>query len=92
MVPPSSQLLLTDLSFLHRPYSLLYALFFTESVLNKSYPVVLGRKTLSYVVKYEGGTAETEFFVEGRKFLDENFEGLVTIYLSLLEPSTKVSI
>ncbi|MGH0133744.1 UNVERIFIED_CONTAM: hypothetical protein FKN15_005259 [Acipenser sinensis] len=60
-----------------------------KSVLNKSYPVVLGRKTLSYVVKYEGGTAETEFFVEGRKFLDENFEGLVTIYLSLLEPSTK---
>ncbi|XP_041129502.1 protein-arginine deiminase type-2-like [Polyodon spathula] len=60
-----------------------------KSMFNKSYPVVLGRKTLSYVVKYEGGTAETEFFVEGRRFLDEKFEGLVTIYLSLLEPSTK---
>ncbi|MBN3317180.1 PADI2 deiminase, partial [Atractosteus spatula] len=56
------------------------------SVLN--YPLVLGQKRLSHVVKYRGGASETEFFVEGRRFPDEDFPGLVTINLSLLEPST----
>ncbi|XP_006641986.2 protein-arginine deiminase type-2 [Lepisosteus oculatus] len=56
------------------------------SVLN--YPLVLGQKRLSHVVKYTGGASETEFFVEGRRFPDEDFPGLVTINLSLLEPST----
>ncbi|XP_028663762.1 protein-arginine deiminase type-2 [Erpetoichthys calabaricus] len=48
------------------------------------YSYVLGQKTLSHIVKYEG--EETVFFVEGCRFPDEDFDGLVTIYLSVLEP------
>ncbi|XP_032088021.1 protein-arginine deiminase type-2-like [Thamnophis elegans] len=47
---------------------------------------ILGRRKLSHVVKYTGGSAELEFFVEGLHFPDESFDGLVTIHVSLLEP------
>ncbi|XP_063173389.1 protein-arginine deiminase type-2 [Candoia aspera] len=47
---------------------------------------VLGRRKLSHVVKYTGGSAELEFFVEGLRFPDESFDGLVSVHVSLLEP------
>ncbi|XP_077168465.1 protein-arginine deiminase type-2-like [Paroedura picta] len=46
---------------------------------------VLGRRKLFHVVKYTGGSAEMEFFVEGLRFPDDSFNGLVTISVSLLE-------
>ncbi|XP_066493203.1 protein-arginine deiminase type-2 [Tiliqua scincoides] len=46
---------------------------------------VLGRRKLYHVVKYTGGSAELEFFVEGLRFPDESFNGLVTVHVSLLE-------
>ncbi|XP_061457181.1 protein-arginine deiminase type-2 [Rhineura floridana] len=50
---------------------------------------VLGRGKLYHVVKYTGGSAEMEFFVEGLRFPDDTFDGLVTIHASLLEPVTE---
>ncbi|XP_034975945.2 protein-arginine deiminase type-2 isoform X2 [Zootoca vivipara] len=47
---------------------------------------VLGPRKLFHVVKYTGGSAEMEFFVEGLRFPDDGFDGLVTIHVSLLEP------
>ncbi|XP_063001244.1 protein-arginine deiminase type-2-like [Elgaria multicarinata webbii] len=47
---------------------------------------VLGRRKLYHVVKYTGGSAELEFFVEGLRFPDDSFNGLVTVNVSLLEP------
>ncbi|XP_044277098.1 protein-arginine deiminase type-2 [Varanus komodoensis] len=47
---------------------------------------ILGRKKLYHMVKYTGGSAEMEFFVEGLRFPDDSFNGLVTINVSLLEP------
>ncbi|KAG8142222.1 hypothetical protein E2320_006166 [Naja naja] len=47
---------------------------------------ILGRRKLSHVVKYTGGSAELEFFVEGLRFPDESFDGLVSVHVSLLEP------
>ncbi|XP_019367119.1 PREDICTED: protein-arginine deiminase type-2-like, partial [Gavialis gangeticus] len=46
---------------------------------------VLGRRKLYHSVKYTGGSAELEFFVEGLRFPDESFNGLVSISVSLLE-------
>nr|XP_056721579.1 protein-arginine deiminase type-2-like [Euleptes europaea] len=46
---------------------------------------VLGQRKLFHVVKYTGGSAEMEFFVEGLRFPDDSFNGLVTISVSLLE-------
>ncbi|XP_053136962.1 protein-arginine deiminase type-2-like isoform X2 [Hemicordylus capensis] len=46
---------------------------------------VLGRRKLYHVVKYTGGSAELEFFVEGLRFPDDSFSGLVTVHVSLLE-------
>uniref|UniRef100_F6SFR1 Protein-arginine deiminase type-2 n=1 Tax=Ornithorhynchus anatinus TaxID=9258 RepID=F6SFR1_ORNAN len=46
---------------------------------------ILGRRKLYHVVKYAGGSAEMEFFVEGLRFPDESFSGLVSIHISLLE-------
>uniref|UniRef100_A0A7M4FHL8 protein-arginine deiminase n=1 Tax=Crocodylus porosus TaxID=8502 RepID=A0A7M4FHL8_CROPO len=45
---------------------------------------VLGRRKLYHSVKYTGGSAELEFFVEGLRFPDESFNGLVSISVSLL--------
>uniref|UniRef100_G3SPK8 Protein-arginine deiminase n=1 Tax=Loxodonta africana TaxID=9785 RepID=G3SPK8_LOXAF len=46
---------------------------------------ILGRRKLYHVVKYTGGSAELLFFVEGLRFPDEGFSGLVSIHVSLLE-------
>ncbi|OXB78078.1 UNVERIFIED_CONTAM: hypothetical protein H355_007220 [Colinus virginianus] len=49
------------------------------------YVHVLGRRKLCHIVKYSGGAAELEFFVEGLQFPDESFPGLISIHVSLLE-------
>ncbi|XP_004679411.1 PREDICTED: protein-arginine deiminase type-2 [Condylura cristata] len=49
------------------------------------YVHILGRKKLYHVVKYTGGVAELLFFVEGLRFPDESFSGMVSIHASLLE-------
>ncbi|KAG8569877.1 hypothetical protein GDO81_014575 [Engystomops pustulosus] len=51
---------------------------------NKVYRHVLGRDKLFYKARYTG-TGELEFYVEGLRFPDEGFNGLVTIKASLLE-------
>lgn len=52
----------------------------------KDYPLVLSSKVLSQEVPYLGGVAEMNFYVEGLRFPDKDFDGLVSINLSLLEP------
>lgn len=51
---------------------------------------VLGRRKLFHTVPYPGGAAELHFFVEGLRFPDETFSGLVSIHVSLLEPLAEV--
>ncbi|XP_040182985.1 protein-arginine deiminase type-2 [Rana temporaria] len=51
---------------------------------SKVYTHVLGRQKLFYKTRYTG-TRELEFFVEGLRFPDEGFDGLVSIKASLLE-------
>uniref|UniRef100_A0A8C5JFG7 protein-arginine deiminase n=1 Tax=Junco hyemalis TaxID=40217 RepID=A0A8C5JFG7_JUNHY len=53
------------------------------------YVQVLGRRKLFHAVPYPGGAAELHFFVEGLRFPDETFSGLVSIHVSLLEPLTE---
>uniref|UniRef100_A0A8B9HKS4 Peptidyl arginine deiminase, type II n=1 Tax=Astyanax mexicanus TaxID=7994 RepID=A0A8B9HKS4_ASTMX len=55
----------------------------------QDYPLVLSKNELAGEVPYLGGKSELEFFVEGLRFPDKDFEGLVTINLSLLEPNAK---
>ncbi|XP_041845801.1 protein-arginine deiminase type-2-like [Melanotaenia boesemani] len=47
---------------------------------------VLSIDVLSQDVPYVGGTAEMNFYVEGLRFPDKDFDGLISISLSLLEP------
>nr|XP_057911938.1 protein-arginine deiminase type-2 isoform X1 [Doryrhamphus excisus]XP_057911939.1 protein-arginine deiminase type-2 isoform X1 [Doryrhamphus excisus] len=47
---------------------------------------VLCSNVLSREVPYLGGAAEMNFYVEGLKFPDKDFDGLISISLSLLEP------
>lgn len=56
----------------------------------KDYPLVLSSDVLSKEVPYLGGVAEMNFYVEGLRFPDKDFNGLVTINLSLLEPISDV--
>ncbi|XP_041835467.1 protein-arginine deiminase type-2 isoform X2 [Melanotaenia boesemani] len=56
------------------------------SVFVKDYPLVLSSEVLSQEVPYLGGTAEMNFYVEGLRFPDKDFDGLISINLSLLEP------
>ncbi|XP_073324619.1 protein-arginine deiminase type-2 [Pagrus major] len=61
----------------------------TGSFLNvflKDYPMVLSSEVLSSEVPYLGGDAEMKFYVEGLRFCDRDFDGLISINLSLLEP------
>ncbi|KAM9409519.1 protein-arginine deiminase type-2 isoform 2-T2 [Pholidichthys leucotaenia] len=51
------------------------------------YPLVLSSKVLTQEVPYLGGDAEIKFYVEGLRFTDRDFDGIVTINLSLLEPT-----
>ncbi|XP_070758688.1 protein-arginine deiminase type-2 isoform X2 [Enoplosus armatus] len=52
----------------------------------KNYPLVLNSEVLSQEVPYLGGAAEMNFYVEGLRFPDKDFDGLISINLSLLEP------
>ncbi|KAF5905648.1 protein-arginine deiminase type-2 isoform X1, partial [Clarias magur] len=52
----------------------------------KQYPLVLNKKQLANEVPYSGGKAELMFYVEGIRFPDKDFDGLLTINISLLEP------
>lgn len=56
----------------------------------KDYPLVLSSEVLSQEVPYLGGVAEMNFYVEGLRFPDKDFDGLVSINLSLLEPISAV--
>lgn len=55
----------------------------------KDYVMVVGKDVLADEVPYLGGKTELQFYVEGLRFPDKDFDGLVTINLSLLEPSGK---
>lgn len=55
------------------------------------YPLVLSREVLSQEVPYLGGDAEINFYVEGLRFTDKDFSGLISINLSVLEPISEVS-
>ncbi|CAI9165657.1 unnamed protein product [Rangifer tarandus platyrhynchus] len=60
--------------------------FYAENpFFGQRYVHILGRRKLCHVVKYTGGSAELLFFVEGLRFPDEGFSGLVSIHVSLLE-------
>lgn len=52
----------------------------------KDYPLVLSSDVLSKEVPYVGDDGELKFHVEGLRFPDKDFDGLVYINLSLLEP------
>ncbi|KAI9548988.1 hypothetical protein NQZ68_003522 [Dissostichus eleginoides] len=52
----------------------------------KEYPLVLSNEVLSQEVPYLGGVSEMKFYVEGLRFPDKDFDGLISINLSLLEP------
>ncbi|XP_027134791.1 protein-arginine deiminase type-2-like [Larimichthys crocea] len=54
-----------------------------------NYPLFLDSRYLSKQVTYLGGAREVNFYVEGLRFLDKDFNGLITINLSLLEPISK---
>lgn len=57
----------------------------------KRYPLVLDDKVLSKELPYPGGLAQLNLYVEGLRFPDLGFEGLVRINLSLLETISEVS-
>ena len=59
--------------------------FFPDFV--KRYPLVLDEEVLSQEVPYQ---EEMNLYVEGLCFPDKDFDGLVTIHLSLLEPISEV--
>uniref|UniRef100_A0A671KBA3 protein-arginine deiminase n=1 Tax=Sinocyclocheilus anshuiensis TaxID=1608454 RepID=A0A671KBA3_9TELE len=61
----------------------------SENLFLKDYIMVVGTDTLTQEVPYLGGKTELAFFVEGLRFPDKDFDGLVTINLSLLEPCGK---
>ncbi|XP_041635586.1 protein-arginine deiminase type-2-like isoform X2 [Cheilinus undulatus] len=61
------------------PLSYLYSLFV------QYYPLVLSDEVLIKEVPYPGGNGELEFYVEGLRFPDKDFDGLITINLSLLD-------
>lgn len=56
----------------------------------KDYPLVLSSDSLSQEVPYVGGVGEMNFYVEGLRFPDKDFDGLISINLSLLEPISTV--
>ena len=59
--------------------------FFTDFV--KRFPLVLDDKVLSQEVPYQ---EEVNLYVEGLRFPDTDFDGMIKIHLSLLEPIAEV--
>ncbi|KAM4582841.1 protein-arginine deiminase type-2-like isoform 2-T2 [Fundulus diaphanus] len=51
----------------------------------KDYQLVLSSEVLSQEVPYPGGSAEMNFYVDGLRFPDEDFDGLISINLNLME-------
>ncbi|XP_053136528.1 protein-arginine deiminase type-3-like isoform X3 [Hemicordylus capensis] len=51
----------------------------------RQYQHVLGSGKLSYVVEHRSGREENIFYVEGLKFPDVDFSGLVSFHVTLLE-------
>lgn len=70
----------------------LAALPYTFTSFLNDYPVVLSREGLSQEVPYVGGEAEVNFYVEGLRFPDKDFNGLISINLSVLEPISEVRV
>lgn len=91
-----SLFMLKSLSYEEPQYlNLVYVVVLTaEKVLYKyfikDYPLVLCSEVLSQEVPYLGGVAEMKFYVEGLRFPDKGFDGLISINLSLLEPISEV--
>uniref|UniRef100_A0A8C5SJE0 Protein-arginine deiminase n=1 Tax=Laticauda laticaudata TaxID=8630 RepID=A0A8C5SJE0_LATLA len=56
------------------------------------YKHILGSGKISYHVKRNLGQVQTVFYVEGLKFPDIDFSGIVTFHASLLEPVPETSI
>lgn len=52
----------------------------------ETYPLVLSSYTESEEVPYEGGDTKWNYYVEGLRFPDKDFDGFIKIHLSLLEP------
>ncbi|XP_010141751.1 PREDICTED: protein-arginine deiminase type-2, partial [Buceros rhinoceros silvestris] len=50
---------------------------------------VLGQRKLYHSVQYTGGAEELDFLVEGLRFPDDTFSGLVSIHVSLLGTVTE---
>ncbi|XP_032088032.1 protein-arginine deiminase type-1-like [Thamnophis elegans] len=64
--------------------------FYSKSKKEKKYyKHVLGSEKISYHVKRKPCQVESVFYVEGLKFPDIDFSGLVTFHASLLEPVKK---
>lgn len=66
------------------------AISFFFSYFVNDYPLVLSNDVLTKEVPYLGGISEMNFYVEGLRFLDKDFDGLISINLSVLEPITAV--
>lgn len=64
--------------------------FFFFTISGDSYPLVLSCVKLSREIPYSGNSGEIKFYVEGRRFPDKDFNGLISINLSLLEPVCEV--
>lgn len=56
----------------------------------ETYPLVLSNTVLSEEVPYGGEDAEWNYYVEGLRFLDKDFDGFVRVHISLLEPVSRV--
>lgn len=63
---------------------------YTATSFLNNHPLVLSREVLSQAVPYLGGNAEMNYYVEGLRFPDKDFNGLISINLSVLEPVSAV--
>lgn len=81
MIPPHGRLGELGLTWILLP---------PDPFFGQRYVHILGRRKLYHTVKYTGGSAELLFFVEGLRFPDEGFSGLVSIHVSLLEYMAEV--
>ncbi|CAN9511933.1 unnamed protein product [Ophioblennius macclurei] len=52
----------------------------------RKYPLMLHSTCLSAEVPYKKGSAESNFYIEGLRFPGKDFDGFITVNLSLLEP------
>lgn len=58
---------------------------------DKFFTLMLNSGILTRILPYKSnGNEETKLYVEGVRFPDKDFNGLISINLSLLEPSSEV--